>query len=260
MYPIAFSIGPLTVRWYGVMAALGFLAAAMLIQYNRKEAKLTSDQAANLVFIAMICGVLGSRIFYVIQFFDEFRNNLGDIIRIDKGGLVFYGGFILATIALFVYSKMAKLDFLKVFDVTTPALAMGHAFGRIGCFLNGCCFGTVTDSCFGVKYPLYSEAYMKYPDAALHPVQVYEAIFNVILCGILIYLIRKVRYKGVAVGFYFVSYGIMRFVFEFFRGDNARIAGFTIAQYIGVGLIIFGTAFLIYGFKHKEVPVEEDAQ
>ena len=96
MHPIAFTLGPLTVRWYGVMAAVGFLMAVMFIQFNRKEAKLTSDQASNMIFIAMVSGVLGSRIFYVIQFWEQFRDNWVDIIRIDKGGLVFYGGFILA--------------------------------------------------------------------------------------------------------------------------------------------------------------------
>lgn len=255
MYPIALQIGNFTIRWYGVMAAVGFLAAAFFINRNRKEANLTSDQAANLVFIAMTAGVIGSRIFYVVQFASQFRNNWVDIFRIDKGGLVFYGGLILAVICILIYCKMCKLDIIKVFDVFTPAMPFAHACGRIGCFLNGCCFGTMTDSWVGVKYPAYSEPYMRYPDAALHPVQLYEAAFNFILCGVMIYLVRKVRYKGVPMGFYFIAYGFMRIIFEFFRGDNAKIAGFTIAQYIGVGLIIAGIIIVVFGFKRKILPI-----
>lgn len=258
MHPIAFTLGPLTVRWYGVMAAVGFLLAIWLIQLNRKEAKLTADQASNMIFIAMVSGVLGSRIFYVIQFWEQFQNNWIDIIRIDKGGLVFYGGFILALISLYTYCRKIKADFIKVFDIITPAMTIGHACGRIGCFLNGCCFGTVTESWIGVKYPLYSEPYMCYPGAALHPSQLYEAFANILMCGIMFYLVRKVRYKGVPIGAYFVTYGITRFIIEFFRGDNAKMLGLTIAQYIGIGVVFMGALFLAYGFKHKELPTEEE--
>ena len=258
MSPIAIQIGEFTIRWYGVMAAIGFLAASILINWNRKEAKLTSDQAANLVFIAMIAGVLGARIFYVIQFASQFRGHWIDIIRIDKGGLVFYGGFILAIISIYVYCRMAKLDIIKVFDIFTPAMSFAHACGRVGCFLNGCCFGTVTTSAVGVKYPVYSEPYMRYPGASLHPVQLYEAFFNIILCGIMIYLVRKVRYRGVPMGAYFIGYGVMRFIIEFFRGDNAKMLGLTIAQYIGIGVTAAGVVILLYGLKRKVLPETED--
>ena len=259
MYPIAFTLSSLTIRWYGVMAAVGFMAAVGLIQLNRKEAKLTSDQASNMIFIAMVSGVLGSRIFYVIQFWEQFRDNWADIIRIDKGGLVFYGGFILALISLYTYCRRIKVDFIKVFDIMTPAMTVGHACGRIGCFLNGCCFGTVTKSWLGVYYPLYSEPYMRYPGAALHPVQLYEAFFNLAACGFMFLLIRKVRYKGVPTGAYFIFYGVMRFIIEFFRGDNARMFGLTIAQYIGMGVVLMGVIFLVYGLRNKELPQNEEA-
>lgn len=258
MHPIAIQIGNFSIRWYGVMAAVGFLLAIWMMQLNRREANLNSDQASNMIFIAMVSGVLGSRIFYVIQFWEEFRYNLFDIIRIDKGGLVFYGGFILALISLYTYCRRIKVDFIKVFDIMTPAMTIGHACGRIGCFLNGCCFGTVTKSWIGVTYPLYSEPYMRYPGAALHPAQLYEAFFNILMCGLMFLLIRKVRYKGVPIGAYFISYGIMRFIIEFFRGDNARMFGLTIAQYIGIGVVGMGLIFLIYGLKHKELPQYEE--
>ncbi|MBO5792212.1 MAG: prolipoprotein diacylglyceryl transferase, partial [Lentisphaeria bacterium] len=116
MHPIALQIGALSIRWYGVMAALGLLAATLILNSNRKYVNMTKEQCSNAIMVALIAGVLGARIFYVVQFFDLYRDNLFEIIRIDRGGLVYYGGFILAVFALFVYSRMAKIDFVRMWD------------------------------------------------------------------------------------------------------------------------------------------------
>ena len=139
MDPIAFQIGALSIRWYGVMAALGFISAMFLLEYNRKFANATKDQCSTLLFLAMISGVLGARIFYVVQFFHYYRDNMWVIIRIDQGGLVFYGGFLLALLTVVVYSRLKKLDIIRILDIFVPALTAAHGLGRIGCFLNGCC-------------------------------------------------------------------------------------------------------------------------
>lgn len=260
MTPIAFTIGALTIRWYGVMAALGFLSATLLLQYNRKKADLTADQAVNIVFIAMVSGVIGSRIFYVVQFAEQFRNNWIDVIRIDKGGLVFYGGLILALISIYWYCRKCKLDIIRVFDAMTPSLAIGHAFGRVGCFLNGCCFGTVTSSWVGISYPPGTEPYLRHLDAPLHPVQLYEAGYNIIMGIVMMFLLCKYRRRGLYSGIYLVGYGIMRFLLEFFRGDNAKMLGLTIAQYIGMGVVALGTIFIVYSFKTPRINDQEEAQ
>ncbi|MBR7127630.1 MAG: prolipoprotein diacylglyceryl transferase [Lentisphaeria bacterium] len=252
MHPIFLQIGPLTISYYGFMAACGFLAALALLNFNRKLADLSSDDASNLIFIALIGGIIGARTFYVIQFFDQFRNHLADIIRIDKGGLVFYGGFFLAFVSILIYCRKKNFDTVRVLDVLVPSLAIGHAFGRIGCFLHGCCFGKPTELFCGVIYPQGSAPFYRYGATPLHPVQIYESLCNIILAIIAMILLRKSK-RGVTMSFYLISYGLLRFLNEFLRGDHhIRNNNFTIAQLIGFCILPAGIICLITFLRKKD--------
>lgn len=244
MHPIFLQLGNFTIRSYGFMAMVGFLVGWLFIHLNRKHADLTEDQASNLLLIAMVAGILGARIFYVVQFWNEHFANAQwwMVFRIDKGGLVFYGGFLLAMASIFGYCKWRKLDFVRVLDVFAPAISAAHACGRIGCYLNGCCYGKVTTSVFGVSYPPESGIA---PGAKVHPIQLYEAGENIIAIALYFYLVRKGR-RGTAMAAYMLVYGICRFFNEFFRGDNPLYWKFTIAQWICLGLIPVGGGLLIY--------------
>lgn len=244
MYPIAFEIGNLTIRWYGVMAAIGFLAGTWLMERNRKFAGMSKDQCSTLLIIALICGILGARIFYVIQFFDQYRDNLFRIIRIDQGGLVFYGGFLLALAAIIIYSVKQKLNPLRVLDIMTPTLALAHGFGRIGCYLNGCCYGRATDSFLGVTPPAGSYLAMQTGGQAIYPVQLIEAGENFLLCILYCWLLRKIKRPGIVVSLLFVIYGTLRFFNEMLRGDNVLFWKFTPAQWIGLILIPAGLGLI----------------
>ena len=246
MDPVIFSIGSLSIRWYGLFAALGFLTALFLLQLNKKYAKLTNDQASNIIIIAMFTGVIGARIFYVVQNWSHYQYNPGAIIRVDQGGLVFYGGFILALISLIFYiRKICRADVIRVFDILAPALAAAHALGRIGCFFNGCCFGKPGNVFWAVSYPENTAPFLKYASQSLHPVQLYEALLNIILSGVLFYLVRHSK-RGITMAVYILSYGVLRFVDEFFRGDHEDfVNGFTPAQVIGFGMIPLGLFLLI---------------
>lgn len=245
MHPIFLQIGDFTIRSYGFMAMVGFLVGWLLMHLNRKHAGLTEDQAANLLLVAMVTGILGARIFYVALEWDYFARNPGQIVRIDRGGLVFYGGFLLAMGSVIGYCRWRHLDVVRVLDVFAPAMSAAHACGRIGCFLNCCCYGSVTASCFGVRYPAGSEAALKYPGQKLHPIQLYEAAENILACGLYFYLVRKGR-RGMAMAAYMLVYGVCRFVNEFFRGDNPHWLWFTPAQWIGLGLIPVGIGLMIH--------------
>lgn len=245
MHPIAFQIGSLTVRWYGVMAALGFICAMFLLEFNRRFAKVSKDQCSTLLFLAMVTGILGARIFYVVQFFHQYKNNLWGIIRIDQGGLVFYGGFLLALLSLVVYSKIRKLDFIRVLDIFVPALAAAHGLGRIGCFLNGCCYGRATTLWWGVKAPAGSMLEEAAGSLPVHPVQLLEAGENFILCVFFCWLLRKVK-RGVTTGVYIAIYGVLRFFNETLRGDNVLYAKLTPAQWIGMLLFFAGCGLVIF--------------
>ncbi len=259
MHPIAFHIGDFTIRSYGVMAAIGFLLGCFLLNLNRKYAKMSSDQASSALFVAMIAGIVGARIFYVIQFFDHYRGHLWSIFRIDQGGLVFYGGFLLAIISLIVYCRLQKLDFVRVLDLFAPTLAVAHACGRIGCFLNGCCYGKPTELFWGVVYPAGSEAVLHYGERPLHPVQLYEAGEMLLLFGLFFHLVRHAK-RGVAASSYILVYGVLRFLNEFLRGDNPKVFHlFTPAQLIGLLLIPAGLGLLLYFLYHgKQDPALSD--
>jgi phosphatidylglycerol:prolipoprotein diacylglycerol transferase len=265
MDPVIVSFGSFSLRWYGVMAALGFLTALLLMQINRRYAKLKTDQISNICIIAMICGIIGARIFYVLlKWKEHYRYRPQDIIRIDQGGLVFYGGFILAALVLIYYiRKVCKADFIRVLDVVAPALAAAHALGRIGCFFNGCCYGKPTDMPWGVVYKLGTEPFKRYQSMPLHPVQLYETILNLLLAGILFYLVRKGR-RGMAMSCYILAYGILRFVDEFFRGDHPKkelvFNILTPAQTIGLIMIPLGIFLLIYFIRKEQAQLKTDEE
>lgn len=273
MDPVAFKIFSLPVRWYGIMAACGVIAAYLMIKKNRDYAKISLEQSADITFLLIVAGVIGSRIFYVVQFFDQFRYTykngykvpLGafetfvEMLKVYNGGLVFYGGFICATISLFIYCRIKKFDFWKITDMCAPGLALGHAFGRIGCLLNGCCFGK--PSSWGITYPEDSIPGQCYPGQSLQPVQLYEALFNVGLAVFLNYSLRKLK-PGQNVALYFILYGIVRFCDEFLRGDHQPeelyFTIFTPAQFLGLFIIPIGFILFIYfHFKHKVVEENE---
>mgnify|MGYP002431663109 CR=1 FL=1 len=269
MHSIAFQIGGLSIHWYGIFIALGFLAALIVLQCKRRYAGMTPDQIFDIGIIAVVGGVIGSRIFYVIEFWHQFSGNPLKIFRIDQGGLVFYGGFLLVLVILWLYSRWKKLSIARIFDIYGPAMALGHAFGRIGCFMQGCCFGRPTQHC-GVSFPPGTAPALKYPDfttvkiaengqafirsLALHPVQLYESLANLLLCIVLLLLFKKVRKVGQVAASYFIGYGLIRFSLEFLRGDHTdSILGMTPAQFIGVVIMIpCGIFFYLYFGKYGE--------
>jgi phosphatidylglycerol:prolipoprotein diacylglycerol transferase len=250
MHPIFLQIGDFTIRSYGFMAMVGFLVGWSMLSLNRKHAGLTADQASNLVLIGMVSGIIGSRIFYVVlEWKEHFADHPERIIRIDQGGLVFYGGFLLAFALIVGYCRWRKLDVVRVLDIVAPAISAAHACGRIGCYLNGCCYGRITTSILGVVYPLESGIPKGHPGAKVHPIQLYEAAENVLACGLYFYLVRKGK-RGMAMSAYMLVYGICRFFNEFFRGDDRgelfHQTLFSPAQWICLGLIPVGAGLLIY--------------
>ena len=271
MHGIAFHIFGFPVHWYGIMVALGFLSSLVTLEFKRKYARMTSDQVIDLSIIVVVCGIVGARIAYVIQFFDQFRGNLWKVFRIDQGGLVFYGGFILAALVIFRYVRKHQLCMSRILDICAPAMAIGHAFGRIGCYIQGCCFG-IPCKRFGVVYPPGTGPAAKYPDMGtiienlqdsgkaaasslqLLPVQLFESAGNFLLGAVLLLLFLKIRRSGIIASIYFISYGVMRFVLEFFRGDHTdRIIGLTRAQLVGLFIMIPAGIFCyIYFRKHGE--------
>ena len=269
MYPIAFHIGSFAVHWYGIFIGIGFLASFFLLLRLKRYAGLTTDQIYNISMIALFAGVIGARAFYVVQFWDQFSGRgILAILNVHEGGLVFYGGFILAFTAECLYAKWPtvrrllglkennpadgsdprkNISLLALLDVLGPAMALAHAFGRVSCFMQGCCFGKPAPEGFllAVRFPAGSPAAYKYPSLLangsepVYPVQLFESAGNLLMCAILLLLLRNRKYAGMIGGVYLILYGVMRFLIEFMRGDHTdSILGLTPSQFIAVAVAI----------------------
>ena len=222
--PEIVNFGPFHLRWYGLCVALGMLAGYLLMAVRSKRYQLDASKCADIVFAGMLFGLAGARLEYVRrEWATQFEGNFVQIFKIWEGGLSFQGGLILAAVAIVVMCLWRKWSVLKTADLITPALLLGHAFGRVGCFLNGCCFGKVYDGFCAVSYPFLRNS--------VFPIQLVESLFCLLLCGFFLLLERKNKMASCFFPLYMVLYSIGRFFIEYGRGDYADAeAMFTPAQ------------------------------
>ena len=256
MNPILFSIFGLEIKTYGTLIAIGILCALFYIMKQAERQNLNVQNALDITIYLVISGIIGARILYVIVDFRYYRNDLLSIFKVWEGGLVFYGGFLAALPVGYFLLKRKKMPPWKFIDIFATALPLGHAFGRIGCFFAGCCYGRETDVPWAVTFT--NPESLAYPVLGLHihPTQIYESIFNLIIFFILHLSLKKKKFDGQNAILYVILYGTARFFVEFFRGDDRGfIAGNLFSTSQGVALILVPTAiaFLIYKMRQ---PVE----
>ncbi len=233
MDPVAFHIGSKPIYWYGVLVALGFLAAILHWTWRGKREGRPPGIGSDLAVWAMVGGVLGGRLAYVIANGGYFAAHPAEILRVDQGGLIFYGGFFGGCAAAGLFLRARKLPFWEFADFASSAVPLGHAFGRIGCFLNGCCYGRPTDAPWGVCVA----------DAHRHPVPLYEAVLLAALYVALDAFARRRPVPGRGFALYLAGYGAIRLGLEFLRGDERRQwARLTVAQWISLALLASGIA------------------
>ncbi|ETR73044.1 MAG: Prolipoprotein diacylglyceryl transferase [Candidatus Magnetoglobus multicellularis str. Araruama] len=245
MYPVLFKIGPLTIHTYGFCIALGFLVALYYVSKTAKRKQINSEIIVDLCFYALVCGMIGGRVLYVILEWETFQNNWLEIFRIWNGGLVFYGGFIAALIFSWYYMKQKQLPILSTLDILAPAVALAHGFGRIGCFFAGCCYGRICDMPWAVTFthPLT----LARPNVPLHPTQLYSSLMNFGIFGILIFISRRKPKAGVVAIAYLCIYGLGRFFIEFFRGDDRGATVFhALSPAQGIGIFMIASGCLLY--------------
>ena len=224
--------------------ATGFLICWWLVERlsGRKD-------LSNFLISLMVSGVVGSRIAYVIEHWkSEFAANPAQIIRVDKGGLMFYGGFILALIVFFVWCRVRKERILEMSDLLASVTPLGHAFGRIGCFFYGCCYGRDSDAWCAVTFPPGSPCWFEHgcKQVSVLPTQLFEAAALLVLFAVL--AVAYKRWLRHTAGIYLIGYGVIRFGLEYLRGDpRAAVGPLSISQTISVAMIALGCAFLVYG-------------
>ncbi|MDD5432204.1 MAG: prolipoprotein diacylglyceryl transferase [Candidatus Omnitrophica bacterium] len=242
MFPEICTIGPFTLYSFGLMLVLAFLVSASLASIEAKREKIDPDVIFNVCFVGFIFGVLGSRIFYVIANFKFYLNNPLEIFMLNHGGMAWFGGLILGSFASVIYIKKKKLSLLKILDLIAPFIALAQAIGRIGCLLNGCCYGKVGFG-FGI--------YFKVHDAVLIPTQLYSSLALLLIYFILRFLQNKPHKTGLIFFVYLLLYSVKRFSIEFLRDDNARIiSGLTLFQLLSIAVFCIAIAGIIIKWKN----------
>lgn len=223
------------------MVALGFGLATICI-YNRAPAfGVDSNRIIDLMIVMLVSGIFGARLFYVLQNLDYYRANLLEIIDLSRGGLVWYGAFLAGLGGCALYVKTRSMSFLLCLDLIAPYIAMAQAVGRIGCFLNGCCYGMRVSP----EYPL---AIPSVCDGAWHhPTQIYSATVLIFIFMALRLWQDRRRFNGEIFLGYCLLYSLNRFLMEFVRGDNPRaFFGFTISQVISCAIFALCLGIIIY--------------
>lgn len=246
MYPILFKFGPLTVYAYGFSLALAFIVSTYLAKIEAQRENIPSEKILNLSLILAISAISGARVLYILQNLKFYINHPQQILMLHRGGLSFYGGFALAIIFAIVFLKRQRLPVFKTFDIVCPYLALAQAIGRIGCFLNGCCYGKPADAGLRVYFPGQN--------IARHPVQVYASL-NLLLIFIILRTFQakrreKIYFSGQIFLLYCLLYSISRFFMEYLRGDNLPVlANLTVHQLISLGIFVISA--LIWWKKWK---------
>lgn len=249
MYPVLFRIGNLELRIYNSMLVIAFLVALWLTEKRAKEKGSPPKIIAGLVMWIIIGVVVGSRFFYVVMHWDEFANNFWDAFKVWQGGAVYFGGFIFAFILGSIYLRYKKVAITPMLDILAPSIALGEGIGRMGCFLNGCCFGKPSNI-LGVVFPLRSPAGYTFPDQPILPTQLFHAIFGWILFFYLLYAEKNFKLKkGQLFSIFFFSLAGFRFFLNFLRYYEDAF-NYYLNQAIALGLTITGIA-LFFIFKKK---------
>ena len=265
--PIPFIGKSIPVYAYGFMLMIGFLVALYVARFRAKAENMNPEHITDLGIYTIFAGIVGGRLFYVIQNFGMYKYNLIDIFKIYQGGLVFYGGLLSAIAALFVILKIKKLPILKMIDIIAPSLAIGLVFGRIGCFLNGCCWGDVCNPnlIWAVTFPKIVDAHNMIDGSPpflshlegggvsiadqyslpIHPTQIYSSLGNLAIFFVLNSFFKYRRRHGEITMLFCILYPIMRFCMEILRADNSPLFnGLTISQ--NIGILVFTVAITLF--------------
>ena len=230
MHPILFELGSFPIRSYGVMLAFAFLAGIALARRDAPRVGVDPDAISDLGFWVILSAVVGSRLFYVLFYnWDAVVHDPLEFFRVWHGGLVFYGGLIGAVATSAVFLRIRRLPVLGVMDLAAPAIALGQGLGRLGCFLNGCCYGVVCELPIGVTFQPPA------PPHPVHPTQLYESAAQFLWAAVLWRLRTRLPHPGAMISLYVVTYGLTRFLVEFVRGDgNPQYGLFTLSQWVSV--------------------------
>lgn len=259
MCPELFHIGPLALRTYGLTLAASFFVSLLFIRRWGAKAGLDVNRLYNLAFVVITAGIVGARGGYVLFHLEEFRGNWSTTFNpfqsgtFGIAGLNLYTGVMLAIALGFYYMHKTGLPFWKTADVFAPAIAFGIFLTRIGCFSNGCCYGTPTDLPWGIVFPSGSIPDGEFPGQPIHPTQLYSSLFGLALFGFLVYFNKRKKFDGAIFALFLMAESLFRFFIEFIRTYEPEMyvgkTHITYNQLIAVLLFAFG--LILWGVLRK---------
>ena len=245
MDKIAFHIGSWPIYWYGVLIASAFLLGLWTASRRGVRDGIAPDKIMDAGPWLILGTIIGARTLYVISYWKEkFADQpWTEIFMVHHGGLVFYGGLIGASLAVLIYVQVRKVPLWKFADALAPSIALGYVLGRFGCLMNGCCYGRPTDLPWAIHFPADHET----KGAGVHPTQVYDALLNLALYGVLAWLYRRKKFDGQVFAAYPMAYAVLRSVVELFRGDYPvhYLGGWATPAHL-VSMGIFAAGLILY--------------
>jgi phosphatidylglycerol:prolipoprotein diacylglycerol transferase len=241
VYPTLVELGPVNVNSWGFMLAIAVIVSIFGVGRLFDREGYNKEMVLDMVLIMVICGIIGSRLAYVLVYdWQAFLSNPLMLFSLQDGGiagLIWYGGLVGGFIPFAIYVYRKKLDFWLLMDMFAPYVALSYALVRIGCFLAGCCYGEVTSCSLGVVFPYLD-------DLPRHPTQLYSSFINFILFAFLLWRYPRRRFTGEIFVFYIAGYAVYRFIIEFFRENLIFYGPFTLGQVYTAGLFII--AVILY--------------
>jgi phosphatidylglycerol---prolipoprotein diacylglyceryl transferase len=235
--PILLKFFGVSIYGYGMMIAVGIIAAILLLNYRAQKRGYDEDSILNMAILAVVLGVVGGKLLYIII---ELKEIIADpsLLKDLGSGFVIYGSIIGGALGVYYYSKRKQWKLLNIFDLVIPSLPLAQGFGRIGCFLAGCCYGRPTDSFLGVSF---KEGSLGPIDVHVYPTQVFSSIFDFALALFLLLYDRKERKSGRTFSLYLIIYSIGRFAVEFIRDDPRGSVGIlSTSQFISLFILLLG--------------------
>jgi phosphatidylglycerol:prolipoprotein diacylglycerol transferase len=247
MNPILATIGSVEVRWYGVMVSLAILTVVVWTYFSAKKAGIPGDIVYTSALWAIPFGLVTSRLVEVVDRLDYYTNNPGEIFGFS--GLTIYGGILGAMLGVWIYTRIRGQPFGQLADVAAPGVILGQAVGRIGCTINGCCYGTPTTLPWGFVYTNHN-SYAPL-NVSIQPAVVYELLFDLAVFGMLLYLRRRMKAEGSLFLLYLATYSAGRFLFSYLR-ENTTYGGLREAQIISLVVLAVAVPLLIYKLRQGE--------
>lgn len=246
MYPVLLEFGKIKIYSWGFMLAIAVIVALFGLTKMFKSQGYDPDSVLDLVIILVLAGVLGSRLAYILVYqWQDLLANPTAVLSLSNGGfsgLVWYGALILDVPLFGWFLRRKGYPAWRILDIFSPFVALGYAIVRIGCFLNGCCYGEVTNSVLGVVFP-YVDGLARYPT------QLFSSVLNFILFGLLIWFYPRRRFDGQVFLLYLMGYSVYRFIVEYFRDSLINYGPFTMGQMVTLGILLI--AGLLYGWQKK---------